>query len=127
MPVITAFYTALLLLLMLALAINVVRWRLKAKVSFGDGGNRDLNAAIRAHGNASEHIPLVVIGLALLEMHGASALAIHGYGATFVLARVIHPLGLMRPRAVNRVRQLGVVLTWLVMLGLAAHLLVRII
>ncbi|MGB1221758.1 MAG: MAPEG family protein [Alcanivoracaceae bacterium] len=123
---VTSLYTALLLLLLLALAVNVVRWRRQAQVSLGDGDHADLRRAIRAHGNAIEHIPPVMIGLALLEMSGASVLLLHGYGAVFFIARAMHPLGLVRKPSVNAPRQLGVLVTWIVMLAIAVHLLVTV-
>ncbi|MFN3713085.1 MAG: MAPEG family protein [Alcanivoracaceae bacterium] len=125
LPTITGFYTALMLLMLLSLAGNVVRWRLNAKVSLGDGGHRDLTAAIRAHGNAAEYVPMVLLAMALLEMLGASATVMHLYGATFFVARVLHPLGMTAPKKVNKSRQLGIALSWLVMIALAVHLLAR--
>ena len=127
LPDITALYVALFLLLMLALAANVVRWRMKAHVSLGDGGNKDLNAAIRCHGNAAEYVPLVLIGMALLEMLGASNTAIHLYGSVFLVGRLLHPIGLSQPRKVNKLRQLGVLLSWIVMLALAIHLIIQLL
>lgn len=121
---VTSLYAALLLLLLLALAINVVRWRRQAQVALGDGDHNELRRAIRAHGNAVEHVPTVLIGLALLEMSGAHVALLHAYGAVFFIARVLHPLGLMKKPSVNASRQSGVALTWLVMLAMAVHLLV---
>ena len=123
LPDITALYTALFLLLMLALAANVVRWRMKAHVSLGDGGNKDLTAAVRCHGNAAEYVPLVLVGMGLLEMLGTSNMAIHLYGGLFLRGRLAHPLGLSQRKKVNILRQLGIVISWGVMLALAIHLL----
>ncbi|MCC1497925.1 MAPEG family protein [Alcanivorax sp. 1008] len=126
LPDITALYTALFLLLMLALAANVVRWRLKAKISLGDGGNKDLAGAMRCHGNATEYVPLVLLGMALLEMLGASNMAMHLYGGLFLLARLAHALGMSQPKKVNVLRQLGIVISWGIMLSVAVHLLVKV-
>ncbi|MEE4252353.1 MAG: MAPEG family protein [Alcanivoracaceae bacterium] len=123
LPDITALYTAMFLLLMLALAANVVRWRLKAQVSLGDGGNKDLGAAIRCHGNATEYVPLVLVGMALLEMLGASDTAMHLYGGLFLVGRLAHPAGMLQKKKINLLRQLGIVLSWVVMLALGIHLL----
>ena len=112
---------------MLALAANVVRWRMKAHVSLGDGGNKDLTAAVRCHGNAAEYVPLVLIGMGLLEMLGASNMAIHLYGGLFLLGRLVHPLGLSQKKKVNILRQLGIVISWGVMLVLAIHLLIKLL
>lgn len=119
---VSALYTGLFLLLMLALAANVVRQRLRGQVSMGDGGNPTLAQAIRAHGNAAEYVPLVLIGLAVLELTGAPATALHLYGGLFFLGRLLHAIGMTRPRAVNKARQLGIVLSWLIMLAMAIHL-----
>lgn len=123
---ITAFYTALFLLLMIALAANVVRQRMLQKVSLGDGGKPPLQQAIRAHANAAEYIPLVLIGMGALESLGGSASALYLYGSVFFLGRLSHAIGLGRPNPVNKLRQGGIVLSWLVMLVLAIHLLVRV-
>ena len=121
---VTALYTGLFLLLMTALAANVVRQRLGGKVSLGDGGNKTLNQAIRAHGNAAEYVPLVLIGLAVLELTGASGTALHLYGGVFFLGRLLHAVGMTRPSAVNKGRQAGIVLSWLVMVGMAIQLII---
>lgn len=70
MPQITALYTALCLLLLLALAVNVVRNRLRHSVSLGDGANKDVSLAMRTHANAAEYMPIVLIAMALLEILG---------------------------------------------------------
>ena len=119
---VTALYTGLFLLLMTVLAANVVRQRLGGQVSLGDGGNKTLNQAIRAHGNATEYVPLVLIGLAVLELTGTSGTALHLYGGIFFLARLLHAAGMTRPGAVNKARQAGIALSWLVMVGMAVHL-----
>lgn len=120
---VTAIYTALFLLLMLALAINVVRLRMSEGISLGDGDNKPLRAAIRTHGNAAEYVPLVLIGMGILEGLGVSASLLFLYGGIFFLGRLLHVLGLARARTVNRMRQLGIVLSWLTMLTLSIHLL----
>lgn len=121
----TALYTALCLLLMLALAIQVVIWRRRAQVSLGDGDHRELRKAIRAHANAAEHVPLIVLGLALLEANGAQAWSVHAYGSILFVARVLHAAGLTRGKSVNAMRQLGVLMTWIVMLVMATQLIVQ--
>jgi hypothetical protein len=109
---------------MIGLSIQVVRRRMKAGVSLGDGDDKTLRQAIRAHANAAEHIPLILIGLGALEALGAATAALLGYGGVLVVARGMHAIGLGRANTVNPLRQFGVVLTWLVMLIQAIHLLV---
>lgn len=121
---VTSLYTGFFLLLMLALAVNVVRLRMSEKVSLGDGDNRRVRQAMRAHANAAEYVPVVLIGLALLELAGVAAWMLLLYGSVFLVGRVLHAIGMVQPRSVTRMRQLGIVLSWAVMLTMAAHLLV---
>lgn len=121
---VTGFYTAVFLLFMIGLSVLVVRRRMQAGVSLGDGDDKPLRQAIRAHANAAEHIPLVLIGLGALESLDAPAGLLLGYGGVLVIARLMHVIGLNRQRTVNPLRQIGVVLTWLIMLAEAIHLLI---
>ena len=97
---------ALLALGLTLLSLNVSRLRLKHRVSFGDGGHKDLLLAVRAHGNTLEQA-LLYAPLALahaLLAPAATALAL-GCGATFVVARVLHAAGLFGRQL--RLRQLA--------------------
>jgi len=57
-------YVAFLLLLVVALAVRVSQLRARKKVTFGDGGDKELRIAIRRHGNSLEHA--VVLSLLAL-------------------------------------------------------------
>ena len=94
MPVpITALYAALLGLVMIVLQLLVGRQRLDTDVSLYDGGHPALAVAIRRHANWAEHVPFALILLALIELNGASAVWLHGLGATLLVARIVHPFG----------------------------------
>lgn len=122
---ITALYAALSGFLIIALAANVVRFRLSKHVSLGDGGHKDGNRAIRAHGNTIEYIPLALILMALLEINGGGSTSLHIYGILLVGGRIIYSYGMLIPRSsANLARQLGVVTSWLVILGAGIQLLV---
>ncbi|MCK0538387.1 MAPEG family protein [Alcanivorax quisquiliarum] len=119
---VTALYTGLFLILLLALAASVVRRRLRGQVSLGDGGDAALRQAIRAHGNAAEYVPIVLISLSVLENMGTSAVLLHLYGGVFFLGRLLHAWGLAQPQGVSNARKGGILLTWLVMLAMAVQL-----
>jgi uncharacterized membrane protein YecN with MAPEG domain len=70
---ISSFYAALLALLIVWLSLRVIKLRRTKKVRLGDGGEPELQTAIRAQGNATEYIPISLILLALLELNGAHA------------------------------------------------------
>lgn len=95
MPVpVTTLYAALQGLISIALQMQVGRQRLATGVSLMDGGNHDLAVAIRRHANWTEHVPLVLVLMALIELNGAGAAWLHALGATLLVARIVHPFGL---------------------------------
>lgn len=120
---ITALYAALLALLLVVLGLQVVRTRIREKVSLGDGNNPAMLAAMRVHANAAETIPVALLLMLLLELNGGGPIGLHLAGGVLLAGRVMHAWGLTRPRKVNRWRQLGMVLTWAVTIGLAIALL----
>lgn len=122
---VTALYAALLAILLVVLGLLVVRARIRERVSIGDGGNPVMAAAMRVHANAAENIPIALLLMFLLEANGGGVTALHAYGSALVAGRVMHAWGMSQKRTVNRWRQLGIALTWLVILGLAVSLLVR--
>lgn len=121
---VTALYAALCGFLVIALAANVVRYRLGKKVSLGDGGHKDVNRAIRAHGNTVEYIPLALILMALLEINGGGNTALHIYGIMLIVGRLLYAYGMLVPRSsANLARQLGVLSSWIVIIGAGIQLL----
>jgi uncharacterized protein len=126
MPVpITALYAALQGILAIALEVPVGRLRGQTNVSIYDGGNPALAAAIRRHANWTEHVPFVLLLLALLELNGASAGLLHVLGITLLVARILHPFGL-DPQVMRRpLRAVGALGTLLVSLVAIVALLVQ--
>lgn len=68
---ISSFYAAILALLIVWLSLRVIKLRRIKKVRLGDGGEPELQVAIRAQGNATEYVPISLILLVLLELSGA--------------------------------------------------------
>ncbi|MEL6244035.1 MAG: MAPEG family protein [Pseudomonadota bacterium] len=114
-------YIAVNILLVVYLAIRVVSQRLRTKVGIGDGGDEKLGLAIRVHGNATENIPVAMAGLLSLAFLSAPALWIHIAGGAFTLGRLLHAFGF--GGGVIIFRQIGMMLTWLALLGLAGAIL----
>lgn len=123
---VTALYAALLAIFLVILGGLVVRTRIKERIGLGDGNNQAMLAAIRIHANAVENIPIALLLMFLLEINGGGDFALHVYGEALIVGRLMHAFGMFQKRNVNRWRQLGMVLTWLVILGLAVTLLIRI-
>jgi uncharacterized membrane protein YecN with MAPEG domain len=122
---ITGLYAALQALLAIGLVVPVGRLRTKYDVSIHAGGHPDLDVAIRRHQNWTEHVPFALFLIALLELNGGSAGLLHGLGATLLVARIVHPLGLDAAIMRRPLRGIGSIATMLVILIAAIALLLK--
>jgi len=124
MPIVTALYAGLLGLLGFAVAVPAGRIRGKLGISCGDGGNPELLLAMRRHANFVEWVPLGLILIALLELNGASRLAIHALGALLLMSRVLHAVGIRTDTIKSLPRFLGATGTIIVILVSSVWLIV---
>jgi len=93
----TPLFAALLLLLVTLLAANVSVMRMRLKIPRGDGGDERMTRAIRAHGNALEHVlPFVLLLYFYEQSPGGCAAAIRWFGGLFLAARLGHAVGMLR-------------------------------
>ena len=114
---IVAIYAALNALLLLALSYNVGRHRARTdSLVPGAMGDDILVRAIRAHGNATEYIPLAMVMLLILSLLSAPLSLLHGLGSVFTLGRVAQAAGMVRSKHPNPVRFSGNLFTGLVYL-----------
>jgi hypothetical protein len=86
-------------------------------VSLGDGGNPDLQRAIRGHANFCEYAPFALLLLAILELSRFSIYALHAIGIVFVIARVLHGYALSFRRDFPFGRYWGALLTFVVLIA----------
>ena len=127
-PSITAGYLAVLALIYAGLGLRVIWLRSGNQAPSGDGGNRELHNAIRAHANFAEYVPISVLTIALLEMSGLSALRVHLLMGALLFSRLLHPFGLdARPTSAHFYifRTGGITLTFLVLIASAVMMLSR--
>lgn len=120
---ITGLYAALLALMMIALAVRVMLLRRNTSIGLGDGGNRTLACAVRAHGNAIEYVPVGLILLLVLELNQTLPLLLHVFGIALVVGRVVHAMGLSATPGMSAGRAVGAALTLLVLVAMALMLL----
>ena len=119
---ITGMYAALATLMIVALARNVISLRRQHKVALGDGGHQDLLAAIRAHANAVEYLPIGLLLLLLLELSQGPAWLIHLLGSLFIIGRLIHANGVSKAIITRRI--IGMQFTiWLLIIMAVLYLL----
>ena len=114
---ITSLYASLSALLIVRLTLTVIKLRRKNRISVGDGGNEELQLAIRTHANAVEYIPIALLLLLMLELNGAPNILIHILGATLLIGRIIHAMGLPAKNLNKRV--LGMQISIYLLIGLA--------
>lgn len=121
---VTGLYAVALTLLTLALAVRVTWLRRHHRVGLGSGGHEDLARAIRAHGNATEYIPLGLLLLALDALAGTPLAWVEVAGALLFLGRLSHAWGLSHGSGASLGRFAGTLGTWLSYLLMAGLLLV---
>lgn len=120
---VTIATAAVTTLLFVGLSLWVVDGRRRGAVSIGDGGDPVLLARMRAQANLAEYAPLMLILLLLAEQAGGGGLFLGSMAVLFVLARIAHPAGMVRP-APNALRAFGMLGTWIPLIALALALLV---
>ena len=118
MLLITAFFSSILALIFYKLSINVIRLRRKYKVSLGSSKkNKDLNQAIRAHGNLSEFLPIGLILLACLEVNHLPKIVVFMCGLFFLIGRYLHASSFLKEEIDSSNRVLGMKIThWSIIL-----------
>ncbi len=112
-PVITAITAGVIIILQMILFMYAAIGRGKNRQGLGDGGKPDMLKRIRMHGNLIENAPIILIVMALLEGAGVARSVLIVAGAIFVLARILHPLGLMKSANRTGFRFAGATLTML--------------
>ena len=116
---ITALYTAILSLIVVALAINVTAHRVKLSVPLGDGGNPQMLRMIRLHANAAEYIPLACLLMLIYEINSGWHAALHTAGIVLIVARLVQTWNMWETENAGFGRRTGQALTWLTIIVLA--------
>lgn len=120
MPVsITAFYAAILGLLIVVLGCNVTLHRFKYRVMLGDGDIPLLRRIVRMHGNTVENIPIALLLMGLYELDGGWRPLLHAAGIALIVGRLMYVGVLWKHEKPSPIRASGVTLTWLTTATLA--------
>ncbi len=120
---ITGFYAGLLAIILIALIVNVIRFRLTFKIGIGDGGNHILHKAIRVHANFIETVPFALVLMALCDYNGTRPFYLHLMGIILVISRILHAYGLQKTSVRSFGRSVGIIGTMAVII-IAAVLLI---
>ena len=112
MMMIVPIYGSSLGLLFVGLSWRTLSLRRKHKVGVGDGNNKELVKAIRAHANNAEYVPLCLILLYALEQEDAyPAVFVHGLCTALCIGRFLHAYGVSQVAETYRYRVIGTALT----------------
>ena len=118
MLIVTAIAASVLGLLYVRLSLVVIGFRRKHGVSVGDGGHEDLLRAIRSQGNLAEYAPIALLLLACLEFNQTPIWITSILAASFVVGRLLHPVGMKSADSPMQPRLRGMQLTLLSLLAL---------
>ncbi len=81
-------------LLAVALTLNIARLRGRKKINLGDGGDPEMQAAVRAHANLIEFAPLCLLLIYFVsDFYGFRVVA--GLSVILLVARVLHAGGML--------------------------------
>ncbi|WP_028767383.1 MAPEG family protein [Shewanella fidelis] len=117
---ISGLYISLTALLTVLLTYRVIKLRRTHKIGIGSAGNEALTIAQRVHGNLLENAPIALLLLVVAELNGSNSLMLHVFGGVWILARLLHAIGLTRGQGGYHIgRFWGMILTWCVIVGLA--------
>ncbi|MEO1493733.1 MAG: MAPEG family protein [Pseudomonadota bacterium] len=122
---VTGIFAGLLALWLIFLQVRVVRFRRGQRVSLGHAGDEMGERLIRAHGNASENIPIFLIMLGLSEGLGTPAWVLGLIGVLFTAGRVLHGVHFFEIREGFALRMAGMAMTFAALIitaiGLIGH------
>lgn len=117
MPRITALYAAPLALLFIVLAFRVIGQRYRTRTALGTGNDPGLERAVRVHANFAEYAPIALLLILLAELLGAAGWWLHLSGAGLLVGRALHAYGVSQSPENLRLRQVGMVLTFSVIIA----------
>jgi uncharacterized membrane protein YecN with MAPEG domain len=115
MPVIVPIYAAILGLIFVSLSFQVANTRRITRITLGHGGNSQLERRVRVQGNFAEYVPMTLILLTFVEMHGWPHAVVHGLCLVLMAARLVHAYGVSQEPEDVRLRAISIVATFLVL------------
>ena len=115
-PYVVPFYAGIFALIFFFLTMRVARYRRRAAILLGSGGDTELERRIRAHGNFSEYIPLALILLGFMEAQRNSIYVLHALCLLLLIGRICHAIAMSRPSTVWSLRFVGMMLTGTVLI-----------
>jgi len=118
-------YAGLLALLYLALSIRHVRARVAHRASRTAASQAALERTEMALGDFATAVPLALLLLLFCTLLMVSPYVVHVLGVLLLVARLVHAVGVSRGGSGSTGGFAGITLTWLMILGAAALVILR--
>lgn len=115
----TTILASVLSLIFVWLSIQVIKRRRKLKVLIGDGGQQELEWAIRAQGNFSEYVPIALILFSCAEYNKTDWRVLSVFAGMLVFGRLLHAHGFLFARDNLEFRVKGMKLTFWTIISLS--------
>ncbi len=121
---ITTLFIGIFAVLQIPLTVMVGYRRARTGIQFFDGGDQTLLRRMRAHGNYTETVPIVLLAMAAAELSAAPSWFLWVGGASLLLGRLMHAAILVL-KGWGLPRAIGMILTFVPMLGFGGWCLLR--
>lgn len=121
---VTLLFIGVFAIIQVPLTVLVGYRRAQTKIQFFDGGDQVLLRRMRAHGNFTETVPIVLLAMAGAELSGAPHWALWAGGLSLLVGRCMHA-AILIARGWGLPRAIGMILTFLPMLGFGGWCLAR--
>jgi hypothetical protein len=118
---ISVLFTIIFIIFYLVLTVFTIKIRKSTRIAYGDGNNKKLIRAIRAHGNFFEFTVFFIISSFLLEALDADSIYLLIVNIIFVLGRVSHAYSMFKEKI--KFRAIGMMATLLTYTLNSAYLL----
>jgi len=100
---ISILFTIIFIIFYLVLTIITIKARKSARVEYGDGFNKELIKAIRAHGNFFEFTVFFIISSFLLEILDANQIYVLIINILFLIGRISHAHSMLNEKILFRI------------------------
>ena len=117
---ISILFTIIFIIFYLVLTVFTIKERRSTRIAYGDGNNKKLIRAIRAHGNFFEFTVFFIISSFLIEALDGDAIYLLVVNILFVLGRVSHAYSMFKEKLQFRVT--GMMITLFAYISNSAYL-----
>jgi hypothetical protein len=113
---ITVLFIGLFAVIQVPLTVMVGYRRVQTGIQFFDGGDQTLLRRMRAHGNYTETVPIVLLAMAAAEITGIPGWALWAGGSSLLIGRLMHA-AILITKGWGNPRAIGMILTFVPMVS----------